>query len=60
VTDALCFEYPDYDRLDEKVRGVKKKRVACILKKTSIEICREGQKGKVIKNTKVFARTFNI
>ena len=31
--DALGFEYPDYDRLDEEVGGVKKKRVVSILKR---------------------------
>jgi hypothetical protein len=32
VMNALGFEYPDYDRLDEEARGVKKKRVVSILK----------------------------
>jgi hypothetical protein len=27
VMDALGFEYPDYERLDEEVRGLKRKRV---------------------------------
>jgi hypothetical protein len=33
VMDALGFEYPDYDRLDEEAGGVKKKRVVSILKR---------------------------
>jgi hypothetical protein len=33
VMDALGFQYPDYDRLDEEAGGVKKKRVLSILKR---------------------------
>jgi hypothetical protein len=33
VMDALNFEYPDYDRLDEGVGGAKRKRVVSILKR---------------------------
>jgi hypothetical protein len=29
--DALSFEYPDYERLDEGAGGVKRKRVVSIL-----------------------------
>jgi hypothetical protein len=32
VMDALSFEYPNHDRLDEEAGGVKKKRVVSILK----------------------------
>jgi hypothetical protein len=31
--DALAFEYPDYERLDEEAGGVKKKRIISILKR---------------------------
>jgi hypothetical protein len=31
--DALNFEYPDYERLDEGARGAKKKRIVSILKR---------------------------
>jgi hypothetical protein len=31
VMDALNFEYPDYERLDEGDRGVKRKRIVSIL-----------------------------
>jgi hypothetical protein len=27
MMDALNFEYPDYERLDEEARGAKKKRI---------------------------------
>jgi hypothetical protein len=36
VMDALGFEYPDYDRLDEEAGGVKKKRVVSIVKRQAI------------------------
>jgi hypothetical protein len=31
VMDALNFEYPDYERLDEGARGDKRKRIVSIL-----------------------------
>jgi hypothetical protein len=31
VMDALNFEYPDYERLDEGAGGVKRKRIVSIL-----------------------------
>jgi hypothetical protein len=34
--DALNFEYPDYERLDEGDRGAKKKRVVSILKRQAM------------------------
>jgi hypothetical protein len=33
VMDALGFEYPDYERLDEEAVGLKRKRVVCVLKR---------------------------
>jgi hypothetical protein len=36
VMDALNFEYPDYQRLDEGARGVKRKRVFSILSRQAI------------------------
>jgi hypothetical protein len=39
VMDALGFEYPDYDRLDEEAEGVKKKKSCKHSKKTSTNIC---------------------
>jgi hypothetical protein len=34
--DALNFEHPDYERLDEGARGAKKKRVVSILKRQAM------------------------
>jgi hypothetical protein len=31
VMDALKFEYPDYERFDKGVEGVKRKRIVSIL-----------------------------
>jgi hypothetical protein len=31
--DAICFEYPDYERLDKGAEGQKRKRVASSLNK---------------------------
>jgi hypothetical protein len=31
VMDALGFEYPDYERLDNETRGLKRKRVVSVL-----------------------------
>jgi hypothetical protein len=41
--DALNFEYPDYERLDEGVVGVKRKRVVSILSRQAIESVKEDQ-----------------
>ena len=43
VMDALNFEYPDYERLDEGVGGAKKKRVVSILKRQAIQSAKEDQ-----------------
>ena len=43
VMDALNFEYPNYGRLDEGVRGVKRKRVVSILSKQAIWSIKEDQ-----------------
>jgi hypothetical protein len=36
VMDALNFEYPDYERLDEGAGGAKKKRLVSILKRQAM------------------------
>jgi hypothetical protein len=41
--DALNFEYPDYDRLDEGAGGAKRKRVMSILAKQAIRSIQEDQ-----------------
>jgi hypothetical protein len=35
--DALNFEYPDYERLDEGPGGAKKKRAVSILKRQAMQ-----------------------
>jgi hypothetical protein len=42
--DALNFEYPDYERLDEGTRGVKRKRIVSILSRQAIRSVKEDQK----------------
>jgi hypothetical protein len=41
--DALNFEYPDYERLDEGGGGVKRKRVVNILSRQAIRSVKEDQ-----------------
>ena len=43
VMDALNFEYPDYERLDEGGGGVKRKRVVNILSRQAIRSVKEDQ-----------------
>jgi hypothetical protein len=42
--DALNFEYPDYERLDEGAGGAKRKRVVSILNRQVIWLVKEDQK----------------
>ena len=42
--DALKFEYPDYERLDEGAGGVKRKRVVSILSRQATRSVKEDQK----------------
>jgi hypothetical protein len=44
VMDALNFEYPNYERLDEEAGGVKRKRVVSILSRQAIRSVKEYQK----------------
>jgi hypothetical protein len=44
VMDALNFEYPDYERLDEGGGGVKRKRIVSILSRQAIQSVKEDQK----------------
>jgi hypothetical protein len=43
VMDALNFEYPDYERLDEGAGGAKRKRVVSILSKQAVRSVKEDQ-----------------
>jgi hypothetical protein len=44
VMDALNFEYPDYERLDEGAGGAKRKRIVSILNRQAIRSVKEDQK----------------
>jgi hypothetical protein len=44
VMDALNFEYPDYERLDEGAEGVKRKRVVSILSRQTTRSVKEDEK----------------
>jgi hypothetical protein len=44
VMDALNFEYPDYERLDEGAGGAKRKRIVSILNRQAIWSVKEDQK----------------
>jgi hypothetical protein len=48
--DALNFEYPDHDRLDEGARGAKRKRIVSILNRQAIRSVKEDQR--VVKKQK--------
>jgi hypothetical protein len=50
--DALNFEYPDHDRLDEGARGAKRKRIVSILNRQAIRSVKEDQR--VVKKQKKF------
>jgi hypothetical protein len=43
VMDALNFEYPNYERLDEGAGGVKRKRIVSILSRQVIRSVKEDQ-----------------
>jgi hypothetical protein len=51
--DALGFEYPDYERLDEGAVGVKKKRVVSILKRKAQRSVENDRKKRLTKNLKL-------
>jgi hypothetical protein len=44
VMDAINFEYPDYERLDEGLGGAKRKRVVSILSRQATRSVKEDQK----------------
>jgi hypothetical protein len=57
--DALNFEYPGYERLDEGAGGVKRKRIVSILSRQTIRSVKEDQealkKRKTVPEPKVSA-----
>jgi hypothetical protein len=50
VMDALNFDYPDYEKLDKGVKGVKRKRVVSILNRQAARMVKEDEK--ISKKTK--------
>jgi hypothetical protein len=58
VMDALNFEYPDYDRLDEGTSGAKRKRVVSILARQAIWSIKEDRR--VVKKQKTLAEPKNL
>jgi hypothetical protein len=44
VMDALNFDYPDYEKLDKGVEGVKRKRVVSILRRQAARIVKKDEK----------------
>jgi hypothetical protein len=57
VMGALGFEYPNYDRLDEEARGVKKRRVVSILKRQAMRSIEKDKNKKLPKISKVSGET---
>jgi hypothetical protein len=53
VMDALNFEYPDYNRLDEGAGGAKRKRIVSIQNWQAIRSIKEDQRA--VKKLKVLA-----
>jgi hypothetical protein len=44
VMDALNFDYPDYEKLDEGVEGIKRKRIVSILNRQAARLIKEDEK----------------
>jgi hypothetical protein len=42
--NALNFDYPDYEKLDKGVEGVKRKRVVSILSRQAARMVKEDEK----------------
>jgi hypothetical protein len=43
VMDALNFEYPDYERIDKGVEGLKRKRIVSILNRQATRLVKEDE-----------------
>ena len=50
LMDALNFEYPDYERFDKGVEGLKRKRIVSILSRQAARLVKEDEK--ILKKTK--------
>jgi hypothetical protein len=44
VMDALNFDYPDYEKLDEGAEGIKRKRIVSILSRQAARLIKEDEK----------------
>jgi hypothetical protein len=44
VMDALNFDYPDYEKLDEGAEGIKRKRILNILNRQAARLIKEDEK----------------
>ena len=42
--DALNFDYPDYEKLDEGAEGIKRKRIVSILNRQAARLVKEDEK----------------
>jgi hypothetical protein len=57
VMDALGFEYLNYERLEEKARGIKKKRTVSILKRQAIRSIEKDKQRAISKKQKISAES---
>jgi hypothetical protein len=55
VMDTLNFEYPDYERFDKGAKGLKRKRIASILKRQAARIVKKDEN--ISKKTKSAPQT---
>jgi hypothetical protein len=56
VMDALGFEYPDYERLDDEAGGLKRKRVVSVLIRQAQRSVEAGKKKKLTKKLKLASK----
>jgi hypothetical protein len=42
--DALNFDYPDYEKLEEGAKGIKRKRIVSILSRQVARLIKEDEK----------------
>jgi hypothetical protein len=53
VMDALGFEYPDYERLDDESGGLKRKRVVSVLTRQAQRSIEASMKKRLTKKSKL-------
>jgi hypothetical protein len=44
MMDGLNFDYPDYEKLDEGTKGIKRKRIVSILSRQAARLIKEDEK----------------